>query len=106
MISADRARLNRRAGNWRRALATADIKAQVIDTYSTVGGGSLPGQQLPTRALALQVSSPDALATQLRYTETPVISRIEADQVILDPRTVLPEQDKLLITMLTNALTK
>jgi L-seryl-tRNA(Ser) seleniumtransferase len=106
MISADRATLNRRAGNWRRALTATASKAQVIDTYSTVGGGSLPGQQLPTRALALTVSSPDALATQLRYTETPIITRIEADQVILDPRTVLPEQDKLLITMLTSALTK
>ncbi len=97
MISADKGGLNRRARKWLRALGPMGIRAHVIDTTSTVGGGSLPGQQLPTRALAIQTPSPNTLAAKLRATNPPVIARVEADQLILDPRTILPEQDGSLI---------
>ncbi|MEM7032923.1 MAG: L-seryl-tRNA(Sec) selenium transferase [Chloroflexota bacterium] len=105
MISAEKAVLNRRARKWQRALANTGLAMQIIDTASTVGGGSLPGQQLPTRALALQVESPNSLAKQLRLTEYPVIARVEDDALVLDPRTVLPSQDNLLIKTLQNVLT-
>jgi L-seryl-tRNA(Ser) seleniumtransferase len=76
-----------------------------VDSTSTVGGGSLPGQTLPTKALALAVPSVDVLAEKLRHTAPPIIARIDRDQLLLDPRTVLPEQDKALMTALKQTLT-
>ncbi|MFQ5577557.1 MAG: L-seryl-tRNA(Sec) selenium transferase [Anaerolineae bacterium] len=100
MIAAEPGVLNRRAKTWRRAVAQLGLAAEVIDASSTVGGGSLPGQQLPTRALAVQLPSPDAAAARLRAAALPVIARIEADRLLLDPRTVLPEQDAVLLNTL------
>ncbi|NJN92754.1 MAG: L-seryl-tRNA(Sec) selenium transferase [Anaerolineales bacterium] len=109
MISADVPTLARRAQKWRRALLNlpqlAHLPLQVIESASTVGGGSLPGQTLPSKALALAVPSIDAVATQLRRADPPVITRIENQRLLLDPRTVLPEQDKALITVLKHTLT-
>jgi L-seryl-tRNA(Ser) seleniumtransferase len=109
MISADLATLTRRADNWRRALYSlpqlANLPLQLVDSASTVGGGSLPGQTLPTKALALTVPSVDTLAAQLRQADPPVIARIDNRQILLDPRTVLPEQDKALVAALEDALT-
>jgi len=66
------------------------VHAEVIDAVSTIGGGSAPGAELPTKAIALTVEglSAGALESQLRAAETPVIARIEADVVILDLRTI------------------
>jgi L-seryl-tRNA(Ser) seleniumtransferase len=108
MISADVNTLARRAQKWRRALQSvpqlANLPLSVVDSTSTIGGGSLPGQTLPTRALALTVPSIDALAANLRQAAPPVIARIDHQQLLLDPRTVLPEQDKALISALKNTL--
>jgi L-seryl-tRNA(Ser) seleniumtransferase len=109
MISADLTTLTRRAENWRRALGSlpplANLPTEVVDSASTVGGGSLPGQTLPTKALALAVPSADTLAAQLRQADPPVVAHIENRQLLLDPRTVLPEQDKALVAALEHALT-
>jgi L-seryl-tRNA(Ser) seleniumtransferase len=78
------------------ALAAQLPGCRVVETRSTIGGGSLPGETQPSRALALGASDPDALATALRSGAMPVIGRIERDQFVLDLRTVLPEQDPLL----------
>jgi L-seryl-tRNA(Ser) seleniumtransferase len=108
MISANIDDLARRAQGWQAALhriSQADTSLQVRDSDSTVGGGSLPGQTLPTKALSISVASVDALAEKLRQADPPVIARIEDDLLLLDPRTVLPEQDKTLISVLTGILT-
>jgi L-seryl-tRNA(Ser) seleniumtransferase len=89
--------LTRRARKWQRALKGAGVPLSVVVAESTVGGGSLPGQTLPTRALALEVSSPDTLAARLRAADPPLVARIEDDRLLLDPRTVLPEQDAMLV---------
>lgn len=96
MIAAPVQQLNRRANRWRRILVSAGLVAEVISAWSTVGGGSLPGQQLPTRVLAVKTPAPNAAAAQLRALATPVIARVEDDRLIFDPRTVLPEQDGVL----------
>jgi L-seryl-tRNA(Ser) seleniumtransferase len=86
----------------------ADLRAQaeawanqlggmVIDGESAVGGGSLPGETLPTALLALDVSQPNAFAARLRAADPPVIARIAADRVLFDPRTVLPGQGETLV---------
>jgi L-seryl-tRNA(Ser) seleniumtransferase len=109
MISADLTTLTRRAQNWRRALHSlpqlTNLPLQVVDSASTVGGGSLPGQTLPTKVLALTVPSVDALTAQLRQADPPIIARIDNRQLLLDPRTVLPEQDKALVAALEYTLT-
>jgi L-seryl-tRNA(Ser) seleniumtransferase len=108
MISTDVTALARRAQKWRRTLLSipqlAHLPLRVIESASTVGGGSLPGQTLPTRALALAVLSIDALAAQLRRSDPPIIARIDNERLLLDPRTVLPEQDKALLAALKNIL--
>jgi L-seryl-tRNA(Ser) seleniumtransferase len=102
MIAAELKTLNRRASKWRHALESLGVEATVVQSCSTVGGGSLPGQQLPTRALAIATPLPDLLAAQLRAASPRVIARIEDNRLILDPRTVLPDQDQGLIVALTS----
>ena len=65
-----------------------------------VGGGSLPGTTLPTWLVALHHPSPSALAADLRAAPTPVVGRIEDDRFLMDPRTVLPEQEGPLLDTL------
>jgi L-seryl-tRNA(Ser) seleniumtransferase len=62
--------------------------ARVVRTEATVGGGSLPGQTLPSWALAIRAPSAERLAARLRTGEPGVVARIEADEVLLDLRTV------------------
>ena len=79
----------------------------VVEAQSTIGGGSLPGDTLPSFALQLRPPdglTPDSLAHALRTAPTPVIGRIENDSLLLDPRTVLPEQEAALINAVTHAL--
>lgn len=108
MISANAKLLAQRASQWQTALRQypdlADLSIQTKDSASTVGGGSLPGQTLPTQALTIAVDSVDELAHNLRQSDPPIIARIEDNQLWLDPRTVLPEQDQTLIDGLENAL--
>lgn len=108
MIAPDIRQLSRRAGKWRTSLqpAITGIKMEVVESSSTVGGGSLPGQTLLTKALAISGCSVDALAEKLRQSDPPIIARIEEDRLLFDPRTVLPEQDQTLITILKTALTQ
>ncbi|MDM8528889.1 L-seryl-tRNA(Sec) selenium transferase [Anaerolineales bacterium HSG24] len=102
MISAPLDQLAQRAEQWRVALDTAELPSHVsltvLDSHSTVGGGSLPGQSLPTKSLAIIGPSPDKLAMQLRQTTPPIIARIDQNRILLDPRTVLPAQDQTLIS--------
>ena len=106
MIATDKRQLSRTANKWRTALqpALANVNVDIVDSASTVGGGSLPGQTLPTKALAISDRSIDALAEKLRQTDPPIIARIEDDRLLFDPRTVLPEQEQTLITILKTVL--
>ena len=96
MIAADGEDLRARAQKW----ADQIPGASVIPGESTVGGGSLPGQILPTTLLALDVQSPKKFLTELRAATPPIIARAQDNQVLLDPRTVLPEQDHVLLKSL------
>jgi L-seryl-tRNA(Ser) seleniumtransferase len=73
---------------------------EMIRGESTVGGGSLPGQVLPTFLFALLGFKPMKVLAQLRASNPPVIARIQDDRVVLDPRTVLPEQDDVLLSII------
>jgi L-seryl-tRNA(Ser) seleniumtransferase len=104
MISQGEAELRERAGAWVGVLRGLGVPAAAVPGRSTVGGGSLPGETLPTHLVALDVPSPDAVAARLRAGEPPVVSRIEDDRLVLDPRTVLPEQEANLWRLVTEAV--
>ena len=78
---------------------SATLQVDVIDGESVIGGGAAPSAVLPTRVLAISQKglSADELAARLRASDTPVIARVEEDRVLLDLRTVFPEQDRLLL---------
>jgi len=75
----------------------------LVEGASAVGGGSAPGVELPTWLVVVQKdgASPDALEGKLRRLTPPVIARIDGDQVVLDLRTVLPDQDAQLLRLFT-----
>jgi L-seryl-tRNA(Ser) seleniumtransferase len=79
-------------------------QGEVIPGKSTIGGGSLPEESLPTFLLALDVKSPDRFLKKLRRQQPPIIARTEKDRILLDPRTVLPEEHGALLVGLMNAL--
>ncbi|HSL97498.1 MAG TPA: L-seryl-tRNA(Sec) selenium transferase [Candidatus Deferrimicrobiaceae bacterium] len=79
-----------------RARAVASVVGDVakpVRTEATIGGGSLPGQMLPSWGLAISTASPDRSLATLRRGEPPVIGRIADDRVVLDLRTVDPADD-------------
>ena len=92
--TADDAR--RRAAMWSVKLADRGVETRLVAGTSEVGGGSLPGHEMPTVLLA--VSGPASrLVAALRRGEPPVIARVEKDTCMLDPRTVLRGEDETLV---------
>lgn len=79
------------------ARGSSSIDIRIVDTQAAVGGGSLPGETLPSVAVALQEREVGAerLAAKLRFGQPPVVGRVEGDTVLLDLRTIAPEDDRL-----------
>ena len=102
MIAAPIDQLQTRSEAWVKRLG----QGEVIPGQSTVGGGSLPEETLPTSLLALSVRYPNAFTSHLRKADPPIIARIEDDRVVLDPRTVLEEQEADLLRALGTLLSK
>ena len=95
-----------------RAQALADAlgaltgwRAELVAGTSAIGGGSAPGVERPTWLVAIAKGdlSPDALEERLRRLTPPVIARIEEGRLLLDLRTVLPDQDATLASLLSRA---
>ena len=97
MISRTEKELEREALTWAAQLAQAGIPVQIMDGRSRVGGGSLPGSTLPTTLVAIVDEDATALAARLRLADEPVVGRIQEDRLLLDPRTVLPQQTETLL---------
>jgi L-seryl-tRNA(Ser) seleniumtransferase len=100
MISRNKRELKAKAKAWKSALG----QGTVIPGTSTIGGGSLPGEELPTSLLALEVRHPNDFLDKLRRCVPPLIARVENDRVVLDPRTVLESQENNLLTHLRQVL--
>jgi len=100
MISASSEDINRKALNWQNALRKSKLNCTTLAGQSTVGGGSLPGETLPTTLLVIETDSAESTAYRLRQADIPVITRIIDDRVVLDPRTVLPHQENNLLDTL------
>jgi L-seryl-tRNA(Ser) seleniumtransferase len=95
-----------RARSMADVLKTGGVTIALVDGASTIGGGSAPGVTLPTQLIEIrhQARSADEIATRLRTLDPPVIARIQDEHVVLDLRTVFPEDDKALAAALVATL--
>lgn len=100
MISTPLPALEQRARSWAGALD----QGEVVPGRSTVGGGSLPEETLPTYLLAIRVRQPNRFLAQLRRLPLPVIARVEDERVVFDPRTVLSEDEGVFLTQLRGVI--
>jgi L-seryl-tRNA(Ser) seleniumtransferase len=100
MIATPVSDIERRAKRLARTLGGA-----VIDGVSMVGGGSLPGESLPTKLVALgPARGVTGFARRLRLGDPPVVTRIDDDRLVLDLRTVDPRNDKVVASAVQRAL--
>jgi L-seryl-tRNA(Ser) seleniumtransferase len=87
--------------------------AQVVEGESMVGGGSLPGATLPTKLVAIgkhvkrkERNIGQDLALLLREEVVPIVGRMSGNVLLLDPRTVLPEEEQVFLGSLRRAIGK
>jgi L-seryl-tRNA(Ser) seleniumtransferase len=106
MLGASTESMGARARAWQSRLVERGAAVEVVAAESTVGGGSLPGERLATMALAITPARGSAaeLLRRLREHQPPVIGRIVEERVLLDPRTVLPDEDDAVIDAVLAAL--
>jgi L-seryl-tRNA(Ser) seleniumtransferase len=78
-----------------RGAASSNLSLEILDGESLVGGGAAPSAVLPTKLLAVTAKnlSADEIQLRLRRNVPPVIARVDDGRVVLDLRTVFPEQD-------------
>jgi len=95
MIQLSKEEIGGRAEALAARIAGYKLKIEVVDGESLLGGGAAPSSALPTRLLALTCEdlSADELTARLRRSEVPIIGRVDEGRVLLDLRTVFPEQD-------------
>ena len=112
MIRATPAELKKRAENFLRELRPEipldEVECEITDGESVVGGGSTPTQSLPTKLIRIASARRSATQLEQRLRRAPagtsVIARVEDDRLVLDLRTVFPEQEPLLLKTLAAAL--
>jgi L-seryl-tRNA(Ser) seleniumtransferase len=88
------------AEDWTKELGLGEV----LPSHSAIGGGSLPGETIPTFVLGLNIASPNQFLKQLRQLTVPIIARIENNRVVFDPRTILEAHKLLFITQLKTLL--
>ena len=104
--------LKRRSENFLRELRPElpldEVELDVADGASLAGGGSTPAQALPTKVIRISSARYSAAQLEQRLRRAPtgisVIARVENDRLLLDLRTVFPEQEPLLLKTLAAAL--
>lgn len=90
MLGSNPAAIKRRARKW---AAAAGVAGSVVASKSMVGGGSLPGEGVPTWCAAFAFPHPDGIANALRQLDPAIVGRVEDGLLLLDPRTVDPKDD-------------
>jgi L-seryl-tRNA(Ser) seleniumtransferase len=107
MIAAPESEIRARVTRLAAALEQGVLSAGVERVESTIGGGSLPGETLPSWAVALSPpvgEGVDTLARRLRLGDPGIFGRIDRDRLMLDLRTILPEDDEILLRSLRQSL--
>jgi L-seryl-tRNA(Ser) seleniumtransferase len=102
MMRLSKDEIDRRAETVAGKTRSSELRVEVIDGESVIGGGAAPSAVLPTRLLAVtrEGLSGDEISARLRTSQPPLIARIEEGRVLLDLRTVFPEQDTIVIAAL------
>jgi L-seryl-tRNA(Ser) seleniumtransferase len=102
MMSLSKEEIGARAESIASQVQSREVKIEVIDGESVIGGGAAPSSVLPTRLLSVTCIgvSADELLARLRKSDPPVIGRVEEGRVLLDLRAVFPEQDPLIANAL------
>jgi len=105
MIAMSEDEAETKALHWEESL---NSQVAVVKALSAIGGGSLPGETLPSWAISIDRGDmnggAEALAKRLRESDPPVLGRIEEEKVLLDPRTVLPEEEDALLQVVSEVL--
>src|SRR2546423_10908734 len=112
MIRMSAAELERRTENFLRELTAAvpfgEVELEIADGVSLAGGGSTPAQSLPSKVIRVASARHSASQLEQRLRRAPagisVIARVEQDRVVLDLRTVFPEQESVLLKTLAAVL--
>ncbi len=112
MIRASAEEIGRRAlafvERLKREVTFGEVEVDIRDGWSVIGGGSTPQQQLATKVITISSVRSSAAALEARLQEKsqtmPVVARVEEDRLVVDLRTVFPEQEPDLIAALLNAL--
>jgi len=83
-----------------------DFESELMDGFSLTGGGSAPEEQIPTCLISMTSNrfTPNQLEQHLRRFNPPILSRIEEDRLLLDLRTVFPEQDETVVQALQSEI--
>lgn len=102
MMSLSKEDISARAETVAGKIQSAKLEVELVDGESVIGGGAAPSAVLPTQLLAIACKelSADSFAARLRASDPPIIARVEGARVLLDLRTVFPEQDETVISVL------
>ena len=108
MMRLPKEEIGRRADAVAKKLQPSSLAVEVRDGESVIGGGAAPSATLPTRLLAITCEglSADELSARLRALDPPIIARVEQGRVLLDLRTVFPEQDETVAQALQQIATR
>lgn len=103
MMRLPQAEIERRAAALAGRVSSEKLHAEVVAGESVIGGGAAPSAMLPTRCLAITHNdcSADELCARLRGCNPPIIARVDEGRVLLDLRTVFPEQDAIIANCLS-----
>jgi L-seryl-tRNA(Ser) seleniumtransferase len=106
MMRLSKDEIGKRAEAVAKKLHSSRLSVEVRDGESVIGGGAAPSATLPTRLLAItcQGLSADELSARLRISDVPIIARVEEGRVLLDLRTVFPDQDEVVTSSLRTVL--
>jgi len=101
MLAATIAELRARANAYVEALAGVTV----VESVAYAGGGALAQERIPSVALAVEVERPDRFAARLRAGTPPIVARVEEGRLLLDLRTIAPEEDATVIDRCRSCLT-
>lgn len=105
MISYSTQEIGSRAERLSRKLTELGLVSSTCDGFSTVGGGSLPDQTLPTKLVAIRPPYPvEDFAKKLRFSSPSLLGTIEDNHFLIDLRTVMPSLDDVVLGIIQNAL--
>jgi L-seryl-tRNA(Ser) seleniumtransferase len=100
MLAVPTTQLKKKTKSWQNQIGMGEV----VPGSSMVGGGSLPGESLPTFLLSLPVDKPNNLLRQLRQLPVPIVTRIENGRVVFDPRTILDSQESVFLAELKSVV--